>query len=64
MATYSSETQAEPVKVLGHVVSAALWMSTLDTAVRRGGAYWIPVAVGLAGHVLSEVLLTSEGPVK
>lgn len=36
-----------------HIASAASWVFSIDKAVKKGGAAWIPVFVGIAGHGLA-----------
>lgn len=36
-----------------HVASAISWLSSLDKALTKGGAAWIPVISGAAGHIIA-----------
>jgi hypothetical protein len=47
-------TDKQTVRTVAHGVSAALWVSSLDKAAKKGGLYWIPVVMGALGHLLTE----------
>lgn len=40
-------------RVATHLLSMAMWGSSLDNAVKKGGASWAPVILGGLGHLIA-----------
>jgi hypothetical protein len=38
-------------KTGAHVASFVMWASSIEQAIKKGGWYWVPVVLGLMGHV-------------
>lgn len=47
-----NQIDIDPADII-HAISAISWLSSLDKALTKGGAAWIPVITGVAGHLLA-----------
>jgi hypothetical protein len=48
-------TRKQRARTRAHGISALLWLSSLNKAVKKGGTYWLPVIVGALGHIATEM---------
>ena len=58
--TVVSSTEKQEARKVAHGLSAALWLSSVDKAAKKGGPYWIPVVLGALGHVATEIALRDK----